>query len=68
MFTPSLAALVGAFYATNQPQAAMAIELLCLLTCTYTVITVPLLTPKDWPQILPRVIAGALILSGLAMW
>ena len=67
LYFAGIAALVGSFYAISQPQAAIAIEFICFLTCAYTAIAVPLLTPKDWRHILPRAIAGALILTGLAI-
>src|SRR5262249_37932651 len=63
LYFAGIAALLGAIYVDTQPQAANAIEILCLLTCAYTVVTVPTLTPKDWPHILPRAVAGVLILA-----
>ena len=62
LYFAGLAAVVGAVYVDTQPQAANAIEALCLLTCVYTVVTVPVLTPTDWPHVLPRGIAGVLML------
>jgi len=62
LYFAGVAATLGAIYVDTQSQAANAIEVLCLLTCIYTVVTVTMLTPKDWPHVLPRGIAGVLIL------
>lgn len=62
LYFAGLAAVIGAIYIDTQPKAANAVEILCFLTCVYTVVTVPVLTPKDWPHVLPRAIAGVLIL------
>jgi hypothetical protein len=66
LYVAGLAAVLGALYIDTQPQAANAIEILSFLTCAYTVITVPIITPEDWPHVLPRAIAGALILVAWA--
>ena len=63
MYFAGIAATIGAAYIDTQPQAANAIEILCFLTCVYTVATVFGLTPKDWPHVLPRAIAAGLILT-----
>jgi len=62
LYFAGLAALLGAYFVDSQPQAAKAVEVLCLTTCLYTVATVPLFTPRDWPHILPRALAAILIL------
>jgi len=67
LYFAGLAAVLGAIYIDTQPQAANTIEGLCLLTCAYTVVTVLVATPRDWPHVLPRGIAGALLLIGWAM-
>jgi hypothetical protein len=54
LYFAAVAAFIGAVYIDTQPQAANVIEILSLLTCAYTVITVPVVTPKDWPHVLPR--------------
>jgi hypothetical protein len=64
LYFAGFAALIGAAYINTQPQAAKAIELMCLLTCVYTLITVPVLTPRDWPHVLPRGLAAVLIVVG----
>jgi len=64
LYFAGFTALIAAVYINTQPQAAKAIELLCLLTCVYTLITVPLLTPRDWPHVLPRGLAAVLIVAG----
>jgi hypothetical protein len=61
LYFAGFAAWVGVVYSNTQPQAAQAIELLCLLTCVYTLITVPVLTPRDWQHVLPRGLAAILI-------
>ena len=35
------------------------------VTCGYSLVTVLVLTPRDWPHTLPRVAALILILTGL---
>ena len=66
MYFAAVAALLGSYFVHTQREAATAIEILCLLTCLYTVLTVPLFTPRDWTHGLPRAIAAVLILMGLA--
>jgi hypothetical protein len=61
LYFAGFAAWVGVVYVNSQPQAAKAIELLCFLTCIYTLVTVPVLTPRDWPHVLPRGLAAVLI-------
>ena|SRR5215510_13822656 len=65
LYFVGLAALLGSYFVHTQPEASKAIEILCLLACFYTVLTVPLFTPRDWPHALPRAIAAVLILMGL---
>jgi len=66
MYFAGVVALLGSYFVHTQREAARAIEILCLLTCLYTVLTVPLFRPRDWPHGLPRVTAAVLILMGLA--
>lgn len=63
LYFAGIVALLGATYIETQPQAANALEVLSLLTCVYTVVTVLTLTPKDWPHVLPRALAAVLILA-----
>jgi len=67
LYFAGIAAIIGAVFVDAQPQAANAIGGLCFLSCAYTVVTVPALTPKDWPHVLPRAIAAALIIVALAI-
>lgn len=67
LYFAGLASLLGAYFVNTEPNASKAIEIFCLLTCIYTVITVPLLTPNDWPHILPRALGAVLISTGWAM-
>jgi len=63
LYFAGIAAVFGAIYIDTQPRAAQSIEVLCFLTCAYTVATVVTLTPKDWPHVLPRAMAAVLILA-----
>src|SRR5215472_5940056 len=54
LYFAGLAALLAAYFTNTQPQASTAIAGLCLLTCVYTAITVPIFTPRDWPHVVPR--------------
>lgn len=57
-------ALAGAYLSGAQPAAARVIMTLSLLSCLYSVLSVPMLTPSDWPHAAPRAVAGLLILVG----
>lgn len=67
LYFAGITALLGAYFVNTQPAASRAIEILCFLTCLYTMITVPLFTPRDWPHIFPRVLAACFILIGWVM-
>ncbi len=58
---------IGAFLANSTPNAARLVLGLGVGVCLYSAVSVPLLTPKDWPHTLPRVLAGVLILVGLLL-
>ncbi len=58
---------IGAFLANSTPSAARLVLGLGVGVCLYSEVSVPLLTPKDWPHTLPRVLAGVLILVGLLL-
>ncbi len=58
--------LVGAVIETQQRGAAFALLGLTLVTCIYTLVTVPLLTPRDSGHVIPRALAALLIVSGFA--
>jgi len=67
LYFAGVTAVVGAIYVDTQPRAAQAIEILCLVTCAYTLVTVPLITPKDWSHVVPRGLAGVLIVAALTL-
>lgn len=58
---------IGAFLANSIPNAARLVLGIGVGVCLYSAVSVPLLTPKDWPHTLPRVLAGVLILVGLLL-
>jgi hypothetical protein len=58
---------IGAFLAGSTPNAARLVLGLGVVVCLYSAVSVPLLTPKDWPHTLPRVLAGVLILVGFLL-
>ncbi len=58
-------ALVGAIMETQQQGAGDAFFWLTLATCIYTLVTVPLFTPRDFGHAIPRAIAALLIIIGL---
>jgi hypothetical protein len=65
LYFTALFTFIGAFLARNTPQAAQLVLLLSLVVCLYSSVSVTLLTPKDWPHTLPRVLAAVLIGIGL---
>jgi|SRR5215467_14725643 len=58
---------IGAFLAGSAPNTAHLVLLLSVVVCLYSAVSVPLLTPKDWPHIIPRALASVLILVGLIL-
>src|SRR5262245_51587960 len=64
LYFTALFTLIGAFLAGTTPQAAQLVLLLGLVVCLYSGVSVTLLTPKDWPHTVPRVLAAILIGSG----
>lgn len=58
---------IGAFLASSTPNAARLVLILSVIVCFYSAVSVPLLTPRDWPHTLPRALAGVLILVGLLL-
>ncbi len=60
-------ALVGAFLVTQQREAGIALFWLTLATCVYTLVTVPLFTPRDSMHMIPRALATGLIVTGFAV-
>ena len=59
--------LVGAVVQTQQRGAAFAVFGLTLANCIYTLVTVPLFTPRDSGHVIPRALAAVLIVIGFIM-
>ena len=59
--------LVGAIIETQQRGAASALFGLTLATCIYTLVTVPLFTPRDSGHAIPRALAAVLIVIGFVV-
>jgi hypothetical protein len=59
--------LVGAVIESRQPGTASALFALTLATCIYTLVTVPLFTPRDSGHAIPRALAAVLIVIGFAV-
>jgi hypothetical protein len=59
--------LVGAVIEAQQRGAAFALFGLTLATCVYTLVTVPLFTPRDSVHVIPRALAAVLIVIGFAV-
>jgi hypothetical protein len=59
-------AFVGAYLGPQSPTGA-AVMIVALAACLYSVITVLLLTPRDWGHSVPRGLAALAILVGLIL-
>jgi hypothetical protein len=59
--------LVGAAIEAHQRGAAHALFWLTLATSAYSLVTVPLFTPRDSAHAIPRALAAVLTIVGLAM-
>lgn len=59
--------LVGAVLESQQRGSAFAFFGLTLATCVYTLVTVPLLTPRDSAHVIPRALAALLIVIGFVV-
>ena len=59
--------IVGAVTEAQQRTAALALFALTLATCIYTLVTVPLFTPRDGAHVIPRALAAVLIVIGFAV-
>ena len=57
--------LTAIFSLVRAYMASPAVMSVAVLACAYTAVTVPTLTPADWPHAIPRAVGGALILVGL---
>jgi hypothetical protein len=56
--------LVGAVIGTQQPGTAHALFWVTLATCIYTLVSVPIFTPRDSGHAIPRALAAVLIVVG----
>jgi hypothetical protein len=65
LYFTALFTLIGAFLAGTTPGAAQPVLGLGILVCLYSAVSVPLLTPRDWPHTLPRALAAVLLGIGL---
>ena len=64
MYFAAAVAVVGAVMKAHQQRGASAPLVLTLVTCVYTLVTVPLLTPRDSAHVIPRALAAVLIVLG----
>jgi hypothetical protein len=60
-------ALIGALGAATPSTFTRFLMGFAAVTCLYSALTVPVLTPKDWLHTLPRAVALILILIGLVV-
>lgn len=68
MYLAAAVPFVGAIGELRQHGAGYVLFWLTLATCAYTMITVPILTPKDSVHVLPRAIAAVLIVVGFSLY
>jgi hypothetical protein len=61
LYLTALFTLVGAYLASPLVMGV------AVLACAYSVATVRVFTPKDWPHAVPRAVGGVLILVGLLL-
>ena len=65
LYFTGLFTLIGAGLSRTTPGAAQPVLGLGIVVCLYSGVSVPLLTARDWPHTLPRVLAAVLIGIGL---
>src|SRR5262245_60693001 len=65
LYFTALFTLIGAWIATVAPDPARLILAFGVIVCLYSVISVRILTPSDWPHTLPRLAAAILMSVGL---
>jgi len=65
LYFTALFTLIGASLSRTTPGAAQPMLVLSIVVCLYSGVSVLLLTPRDWPHTLPRVLAAVLIGIGL---
>ncbi len=59
--------LVGAVLEAHQHRAGWPLFALTLATCGYTLVSVPILTPRDSAHLIPRAIAAVVIVIGFTL-
>ena len=64
MYLAAAVAVLGAIMKANRQPGGAALLWLTLATCIYTLVTVPLLTPRDLGHVIPRALAALLIILG----
>lgn len=67
MYLAAAVAIVGAVMKVYQQRGAFALFGLTLATCVYTLVTVPILTPRDTVHVIPRLLAAVLIVIGFIL-
>ena len=66
MYLAAAIAILGAIMKAHQQRGSSALFGLTLATCVYTLVTVPLLTPRDSAHVVPRALAAVLIIIGFS--
>jgi hypothetical protein len=67
LYFTALIALAGAYLQAVSRYAANLVMAIALLACLYSVVTVAVLTPRDWTHALLRAVAVISIVVGLAV-
>jgi hypothetical protein len=65
LYLTSLYTFVGAYIQRISSRASAPVIAVSLAACCYSVVTIPVLTPKDWMHAIFRGLAGGLIIVGL---
>jgi hypothetical protein len=65
LYFTALFTFIGASLSRSTAVAAQPVLVLSIVVCLYSGVSVPLLTARDWPHTLPRVLAAVLIGIGL---
>ena len=65
LYFTSIFAFAGAYLDAMAPGASRIVMTVSLAACLYSVVTIPLITPKDWKHAILRGAAAGLIVIGL---
>ena len=65
LYFTALFTLIGASLSRTTSASAQPVLVLSIVVCLYSGVSVVVLTPRDWPHTLPRVLAAVLIGIGL---